>query len=221
MSGGDSGRPRWIEASRPLRDDTPVWPGDRPYELHQHRDGQIVQSAFSASCHAGTHVDAPMHFDAARPGVESIPLERCIGPAEVVRAAVTSRPVTREDLPRGWSPRHPRLLLRTDSYPLDAVIDGRFAAVASDLVHWLAERGVELLGLDTPSVDPFDDTTCPAHHALLDRGMTWIENLWLGEVEPGDYLLIAMPILLPGAEAAPVRAVLGHLDLQHTLRTGA
>jgi arylformamidase len=162
-----------------------------------------------------------MHFDAAGPGVESIPLERCIGPAEVVRVAVTGRPVTRQDLPPDWTPRHPRLLLRTDSYPLDAVIDGRFAAVAADLVHWLAERGVELLGLDTPSVDPFDDTTCPAHHALLDRGMTGIENLWLGEAEPGDYLLIVMPLLLAGAEAAPVRAVLGHLDMAGALWTGA
>jgi arylformamidase len=162
-----------------------------------------------------------MHFDAAQPGVESISLDRCIGPAEVVRPAVTGRPVTREDLPSGWTPRHSRLLLRTDSYPLDAVIDGRFAAVAADLVHWLADRGVVLLGLDTPSVDPFDDTNHPAHHALLATGMTWIENLWLGEAEPGDYFLVAVPILLVGAEAAPVRAVLGNLAMQRALGTAA
>ena len=38
--------------------------------------------------------------------------------------------------------------------------------------------------------------------------MTWIEGLWLGEVEPGAYLLIALPMKLEGAEAAPVRAIL-------------
>ena len=73
---------------------------------------------------------------------------------------------------------------------------------------WLADRGVELVGVDTPSVDVFSSKELPAHHALLERGMTWIEGLWLRNAEPGHYLLVALPMLLQGAEAAPVRAIL-------------
>jgi arylformamidase len=40
-----------------------------------------------------------------------------------------------------------------------------------------------------------------------------IEGLWLDQAEAGVYLLIALPILLEGAEAAPVRAILKPMRL--------
>jgi arylformamidase len=103
------------------------------------------------------------------------------------------------------------VLFKSDSYPIDAVIEEGFSGLSAELVHWLAGRGVELVGVDTPSVDVFSSEDLPAHHALLALGMTWIEGLWLGNVEPGRYLLVALPILLEGAEAAPVRAILKSL----------
>jgi len=81
-------------------------------------------------------------------------------------------------------------------------------------VDWLADRGVELVGVDTPSVDVFSSKELPAHHALLERGMTWIEGLWLGSAEPGRYLMVALPILLKGADAAPVRAILKPISFE-------
>ena len=98
--------------------------------------------------------------------------------------------------------------LRSDSYPIDAAIEEGFSGLSAELVHWLADLGVELVGIDTPSVDVFSSEKLPAHHALLERGMTWIEGLWLGDAKPGRYFMVAVPILLEGAEAAPVRAIL-------------
>ena len=72
----------------------------------------------------------------------------------------------------------------------------------------MADREVELVGIDTPSVDVFSSKELPAHYALLERGMTWIEGLWLGNAEPGRYLMVALPMPIEGAEAAPVRAIL-------------
>jgi arylformamidase len=88
------------------------------------------------------------------------------------------------------------------------VIDGGFTGLSAELVNWLADRGVELIGIDTPSVDVFNSGEHPAHNAVLARGLIAIEGLWLDRVEPGLYFLIALPILLQGAEAAPVRAIL-------------
>jgi arylformamidase len=102
--------------------------------------------------------------------------------------------------------------LRSDSYPIDAAIKNGFSGLSAELAHWLADRGVSLVGVDTPSVDVFSSEDLPAHHALLARGLTWIEGLWLGDAEPGRYLLVALPILLEGAEAAPVRAILKPLS---------
>jgi len=204
----------WIDVSRPLHPQIPVWPGDRPFELEQRREPGFVLSSFSTTCHVGTHLDAPLHFDETAVGVEGVPLARCVGPAEVVRTQISSGALMPQDLPDGWTPSTSRVLVRTDSYPLDGTIEDGFVGLSADLVHWLADRGVELLGIDTPSVDVYKSGDHPAHHALLARGLTWIEGLWLDAAEPGAYLLIALPILLEGAEAAPVRAILGPMNSQ-------
>jgi arylformamidase len=66
---------------------------------------------------------------------------------------------------------------------------------------------VRTVGVDTPSVDAFAEDGLSAHHALVDSDMTWLEGLFLGEVEPGSYFMVALPMALTGCEAAPVRAV--------------
>ena len=202
----------WIDASRPLHSATPVWPGDHSFKLDQSREGSFVLSSFSTTCHVGTHVDAPLHLDQTAHGVEAVRLERCVGPAEVVRIPTAGRAITPEDLPDGWVPTTSRVLFRSDSYPIDAAIEEGFSGLSAELVHWLADREVELVGVDSPSVDVFSSEELPANNALLACGMTWIEGLWLGDAEPGRYLMVALPILLQGAEAAPVRAILKPLN---------
>lgn len=198
----------WIDISRPVNPQIPVWPGDQPYELHQTRGPGYVESFVTTTCHVGTHLDAPLHFDENAGGVETVPVKLCVGPAEVVRVLPGVGAATSMDLPEGWSPSTPRVLLRTDSHPLDGTIGGEFRGLSAELVNWLADRGVELIGIDTPSVDVFKSGDHPAHHAVLNRQLIAIEGLWLDDVEAGPYFLIALPILLQGAEAAPVRAIL-------------
>jgi arylformamidase len=186
----------------------PVWPGDEPFSWRQERSDGILVSAFSCSCHAGTHVDAPLHLDHEGIAVDEIPLARLIGPAELIRVTPAGAVVTLADLPSGWRPRYHRLLIRTDSSPLEEPIGDGFAGLAVELVAWLAEAGVDLIGVDTPSVDPFSSNGLAAHHALLGLGVTWIEGLWLASAEPGLYDLIALPLALTGAEAAPTRVLI-------------
>jgi arylformamidase len=202
----------WIDISRPLSAGTRVWPGDRGFERHEADVGGLVVSWLATTCHVGTHLDAPRHLDAAAAAVDAVPLDRLIGPAEVVEAALTGTTVGRESLPPGWRPRAPRVLLRTGCHPLDAPIDERVVGIDPRLIHTLADLGVELVGTDSPSVDPFASDTLPGHRALLERGLTWIEGLWLGSAPAGTYLLVALPLPLAGAEAAPLRAVLGRID---------
>jgi arylformamidase len=204
----------WIDASRPLHSATPVWPGDRPFELHQSRETSFVLSSFSTTCHVGTHVDAPLHLDPTANSVESLRLDRLVGFCDVVQIPGDGRAATPERLPAGWVPSTSRVLFKSDSYPIDAVINGGFSGLSAELVDWLDDREVGLVGVDTPSVDVFSSEDLPAHHALLSRRMTWIEGLWLGDAEPGRYLMIALPILLEGAEAAPVRAILKPISFE-------
>ena len=65
-----------------------------------------------------------------------------------------------------------------------------------------------LVGTDAPSVDPADSKTLDAHKALARYNIVNLENLLLKDVTPGSYRLVALPLKLPGLDAAPVRAVL-------------
>ena len=104
----------------------------------------------------------------------------------------------------------PRVLFRTDTFPDPRNWNNDFAALSPELVDHLAAKGVVLIGIDTPSVDPADSKTLDSHQQLLRHDMRVLENLVLDDVPAGDYELIALPLKLQGACASPVRAVGGN-----------
>jgi arylformamidase len=143
--------------------------------------------------------------------MEDLPLERYLGPCRVVK--VPPQPLI--------EPRHldgidlsnpPRLLLKTESVRDRKTFPERFSALSPELAALLGEKRVLLVGLDTPSVDPFDSKTLDAHHALAHGGVAILEGLILDGVPEGVYELIALPLRLAGLDASPVRAVLRTLE---------
>ena len=104
-----------------------------------------------------------------------------------------------------------RVLIRTyDAFPHHAWRSD-FTATSAEAVRLLASRGVVLIGVDAPSLDPETSKTLDAHHAVREAGMRILEGLVLDDVPPGDHELIALPLPLAGLDAAPVRAVLREL----------
>ena len=85
------------------------------------------------------------------------------------------------------------------------------SVLTSAAISLLADRGVVLVGIDTPSIDPQQSKTMDAHRAILAADMRVLEGLVLDHVPPGDYELIALPLKLVGLDASPVRAVLRSL----------
>jgi arylformamidase len=104
--------------------------------------------------------------------------------------------------------RAPRVLFRTGTFPDPDVFDEDFAALSPELVEALADQGVVLVGLDTPSVDLCHDKVLLSHTAIARRDLAILEGVVLDHVEPGLYTLIALPLRIEGADASPVRAVL-------------
>jgi arylformamidase len=105
----------------------------------------------------------------------------------------------------------PRVLFRTFAqFPHDTW-RGDFTCITADAVRALADLGVRLVGLDSPSLDPQNSKAMDAHRAVLAADMRVLEGLVLDDVPPGDYELIALPLKLAGLDASPVRAVLREL----------
>jgi arylformamidase len=206
--------PRLWDISQPLRPSLPVWPGDTAFSSRQRwaigEDSPVNVASFETSTHAGTHADAPLHYDPSGSGAGEVGLDVYIGPCRVVDARGCGATLTRAFV--GSLPAlPPRVLFRTyDRFPHDAWRED-FTAVAADAIALLAERGVRLIGVDAPSLDPQDSKTMDAHHAVLAADMRILEGLVLDEVQPGDYELIALPLKLSGLDSSPVRAVLREL----------
>lgn len=151
-------------------------------------------SGFYACCHSGTHLDAPLHFIDGGDPVDRVALARCLGPCTVAEAAGI---VTGADIDLLIPRAQKRILFK----------GGGRAFLSQSAAFALADAGFLLVGTDACSVGAPGGEEAP-HRELLGAGIPLLEGLDLSRAEPGDYRLIALPLLLGGAEAAPVRAVL-------------
>jgi arylformamidase len=159
------------------------------------------------SPHVGTHADAPRHFLDRGVGIGEVDLEAYVGPCFVVDGPRDGRLLEPADLEAAVGPGRDRILVRTHDDP-PGPFPTTFSALSVEAARWLADHRVLLVGLDTPSVDPFASTELPAHHILAAAGIAILENLVLAHVRPGPWELIAPPLRWEGLDASPVRALL-------------
>lgn len=204
-----------IDISPPITSDTKVWPGDNPPErdvlLDLANDDNLTLSTLRTSVHMGAHVDAPSHYDLHGRTIDEQPLDLYVGPCEVMHIRnAQGRRIGIEDLPA--RPAESRLLLRTDTFPDPEIWNEDFAALEPDLVDHLHDCGVRLVGIDTPSVDLFQDRDLLAHDRFRAMNMAILEGIRLQNVDSGRYELIALPLKLAGFDASPVRAILRTLN---------
>lgn len=171
----------------------------------------VTLSTLRATVHLGAHADAPSHYGRDAPSIEAVPLERYVGPCEVVRPCV-ERGGRLEAADLEHEPTLPRLLIATGTAPDRTRFDRDFAALSPGLIERLAGAGVRLVGVDTPSVDHADSKRLPTHTACLRHDVSILEGLVLDDVPAGRYELIALPLRLVGFDASPVRAVLRELE---------
>lgn len=206
------------DISPPLTPKIGVWPGDtglsREVLCDMRKGDSITLSTLRATVHLGAHADGANHYGKDAPGIGERSLESYIGACHVVNANVARGQrvgMGNIEQPRGgW--KHARVLIRTGTYANPEEFTMDFAAIEAGLVDELADKGVKLIGIDTPSVDLFSSKDLPAHNAFLRRDVSILEGLVLKGVEAGEYELIALPLKLMGFDASPVRAVLRALE---------
>jgi arylformamidase len=203
------------DISPPIAPDSPLFPGDTGYS--QQWTATIAPgcpvnlSAITMSPHIGAHADAPLHYGEGAPSIGAVDLAPYLGPCRVVHAIGCGPLVRPEHLAHALTADlPPRVLVRTcETAP--STWSPEFSAFAPETIEALAARGVQLVGIDSQSVDPADSKLLPSHHTLLRLNLRVLENLVLDAVPAGDYELIALPLKLTLADASPVRAVLREL----------
>ena len=168
--------------------------------------------------HAGTHMDAPLHFVDGGDPIDTVDLDVCMGPAAVIdlsHAEPNDLIAVADLLPHAERvERGARLLLRTDWSLHQDRDDFRthMPRVSPELARWLVAREIALLGVETPSVasvrPEMQAELTEVHQTLLEGGVVIVEGMVnLHELRRETVELIVLPLKIRGCDGSPVRAV--------------
>lgn len=201
-----------IDISPEISQNLAVFPGDTAFSqkvLFDCQNGDSLGlSSFTTTPHIGAHTDAPNHYSASGVGISDRSLDYYYGPCQVITV----------DLPRGEriTPQHiqsvpitaQRVLFRTNSFPNPYKWTADFNSLSPELIEFLDQMRVILVGIDTPSIDLANDKVLKTHHKVHEKNMAILEGIVLTNVADGHYTLVALPLKMKGLDASPVRAVL-------------
>lgn len=168
-----------------------------------------METHIALCSHTGTHVDAPAHFIADGKTIDKIPLQNLLGTCRVLDLTHVKEKITAADLEKHTIQEGEIILLKTTNSfisPLDR-FNYAFVYVAQDAAHYLAAAHIKALGFDYLGIER-QQPDHPSHKALMIADIPIIEGLRLVNIHAGSYFFCCMPLLLPGADAAPARAVL-------------
>jgi len=167
----------------------------------------IDLTEIKSTVHIGAHADAPSHYHLQGRSIEQRSLSLYLGETQVIEVKLNpSKRIYPEDLKQEIIA--PRILFKTNSFPHPDIWNDDFNSLSPELVFYLHNLGVKLVGIDTPSVDPAQDKEMSSHQALFKADMAVLEGIILEHVPSGFYNLIALPLNISGACASPVRAIL-------------
>lgn len=209
----------WIDITLKLKNGLPPWPGDMPFtrtvasKIGEEGSASEV-SVLSMSAHSGTHVDAPRHFIAGGADVAGLGIALLIGDAYVLEASCSAGHISWENLMGRVPDGCTRLLIKTGNaqFGENGAFHEDYRALQSEAAAMLAGRGVRLLGVDAPSIAPYDEPE-GAHRAFFENGgQAALENVDLGGMAEGWYELVCLPLPVVNGDGAPARALLRRME---------
>ena len=178
-------------------------------------DGYNLELVFLSS-HSGTHIDAPFHFIDKGLKIDQIPLERLVCDAILFRIKKgRNQSITKKDIIK-FEKKHGKILYNSTiifatgwykNLSKKHYFDNN-PGLAIDAARYLASKRINLVGIDSPSIDLGKDSKFLAHHILLSKDVLIVENLCdLEKISGVHFKLIVLPLKLKGATGSPVRAI--------------
>jgi kynurenine formamidase len=171
----------------------------------------------SLPCHAGTHVDAPIHIIPKGKSIEELPLDAFVGPGAVI--AVNKKggeEVTAKDLEASGVPvnRGDILMLYTGwDEKFDSADYNLHPYLSVDAAEWMVKKGIKMFGIDCITVDlptPLRPKgfNFPVHRTLLGNEVLIAENVTnLGSVVGKRSRILALPLRVKGSDAGHARII--------------
>ena len=178
-------------------------------------DGYNLELLFLSS-HTGTHLDAPYHFVKNGLKIHQIPLDRLIGKAILIKLKKTKNTsITKSDIilfekKNGKIPNHSSIFfftgwqknLKKNNYFIEN------PGLDTSSAKYLASKKINLVGIDSPSIDLGKDESFTVHHILSKNNILIVENLTnMGKITSTKFNFTILPLKLKDATGSPVRAI--------------
>lgn len=208
-----------IDLTLLISQDLPSFPGSpKPQFIpwsKLNKDGYNLELLFLSS-HSGTHLDAPYHFIKKGSKIHQISLKRLVSDAVLINIKKEAhQEITKNDLIKyekkfgmisnnstivfstGWNKK----LLRKNYFK-----DNPGLSISA--AKYLTSKKINLIGIDSPSIDLGKNYKFDIHHMLLKNNILILENLCnLEKIKKTFFKLVVLPLKLKNATGSPVRAV--------------
>ena len=178
-------------------------------------DGYNLELLFLSS-HTGTHLDAPYHFDKNGLKIHQIPLDRLFGKAILIKlkkaknTVITKSDITSFEKKNGKIPNNSSIFFFTD-WQKNLKNNNYFTenpGLDTSSAKYLASKKINLVGIDSPSIDLGKDESFSVHRILSKNNILIVENLAnMNKIRSLKFNFTILPLKLKNATGSPVRAV--------------
>ena len=208
-----------IDLTLTVSDEIPTFPGSPqpsfiPWE-NVKEDGYNLELLF-LSTHTGTHMDAPYHFLEKGAKIHEISLKKLVSEAVLIKSKKKGgESITKTDIQK-FEKKHGKIA----SFSSVIFYTGwqknlqkkyyftKNPGLSVSAAKYLASKKINLVGVDSPSIDLGKDSKFSVHQIFAKKGILIVENLAnLEKIKSSKFHLVVLPLKLKNATGSPVRAI--------------
>jgi kynurenine formamidase len=208
-----------IDLTLTVSDKIPTFPGSPqpsfiPWE-NVKEDGYNLELLF-LSTHTGTHMDAPYHFLEKGAKIHEISLKKLVSETVLIKSKKKDgESITKTDIQK-FEKKHGKIV----SFSSVIFYTGwqrnlqkkyyftKNPGLSVSAAKYLASKKINLVGVDSPSIDLGTDSKFSVHQIFAKKGILIVENLAnLEKIKSSKFHLVVLPLKLKNATGSPVRAI--------------
>jgi len=208
-----------IDLTLTVSDEIPTFPGSPqpsfiPWE-NVKEDGYNLELLF-LSTHTGTHMDAPYHFLEKGAKIHEISLKKFVSEAVLIKSKKKGgESITKIDIQK-FEKKHGKIVgfssvIFYTGWQRNLQKKYYFTknpGLSVSAAKYLASKKINLVGIDSPSIDLGKDSKFSVHQIFAKKGMLIVENLAnLEKIKSPKFHLVVLPLKLKNATGSPVRAI--------------
>jgi kynurenine formamidase len=208
-----------IDLTLTVSDEIPTFPGSPqpsfiPWE-NVKEDGYNLELLF-LSTHTGTHMDAPYHFLEKGAKIHEISLKKLVSETVLIKSkkkggeSITKTDIQKFEKKYGKITSFSSVIFYTE-WQRNLQKKYYFTknpGLSVSAAKYLASKKINLVGIDSPSIDLGKDSKFSVHQIFAKKGILIVENLAnLEKIKSPKFHLVVLPLKLKNATGSPVRAI--------------